>query len=138
MLENILSLVSNFIPTSYTKIILASIIFLSGVFAGHRVTYWYYSGEVNELKGAITQYESAYNSLAESTKKQNEEILKMKSLQKKKAEELEVAQKAARNAAKTLYDDASTLLRKTSNNASDACLDASKLIDEELSKERVK
>lgn len=144
-MQFLLNLILDFLPIKYWKIAGIVAIFLAGAFSGYKLTSWYYQEDITDLKSEIStlevnikQYETAYLELSRLTAKQNEAVIDLERKQLAKTKEIEIAQKAARNASKALYDDASTLLRKTSNNATNACLEASKLIDEELSKERLK
>ena len=124
------------LPFNYIR--LAAIVgaFLAGCFLSYKVTSSFYTEEVITLESSLKQYQIAYSTLSKFSQKQSIRIVEMKQLQDEKSREIEIAQKAARIASKRFYDEANTLSRKTLEEGSTACAEASKLIDEELRKER--
>lgn len=130
----ILNLISKFIPIKYSKLIIALVILLLGLFSGYKVTYWYYISKISELEYKVQEYTSAYSSLAETTNKQNSAIIDLQSKQSAKQEEIELAQYKAKKEADNYKKKASEILKQQSSG--DKCRDASMLIDNELKKER--
>lgn len=124
------------LPFNYIRIAAIVGVFLAGCFLSYKVTSSFYTEEVINLESSLKQYQSVYSALSELSQKQSNKIAEMKQLQDKKSKEIEVAQNAARGASKRLYDEANALARKKADSASEACVEASKLIDEELKKER--
>ena len=122
--------------SGYIKIAILVATLLSGMYLEHKIEDLYYSSKITTLENSVNEFKTAYNSVAGSLVKQNAGIQDLENKTKEKEEQVKMAQEIARSSSKQLYEQAKEIMQLKENNSSNSCLDASKLIDTELAKER--